>query len=772
MATHFVHTQIRRSDNLNDKVIQYLKYWHLYLIILVLSLAAVWLYLTYATPSYKITSTLQIIDDKRGEGLLKTTAFSDLNMFQETKTVDNETEVLRSRDLIYDALKKLNLQTSYYDLNDFRSKELYGSNVPFQVVINRLNQAAYLRRLQIQSLSDSTFALQDGNSSWIYRFGQDINHKDYAFKVNKGPAFTNDDQNVEIAFKDLYKMASAYSAGKLLVVPVIKESNTLDLSLIDPVPARGIDIMASIISTYNLQSEQKKNTMAVNTILFIDKRLKTMEHELSSTEGGIEAYKQRTSATDIGVGTQLNLGKTAEYAQLLTQSNVQLGIANSLDKYLSDSNNQFSVVPSSMGLTDPVLNNLINRFNDLQLERNRMLQSASLNNPLVQNLSNQIANLRVNIKENLNNIKEGLNIEHNYLKSNTAEYDSRVRSVPAVERGLLQLSREQSVKTGLYQYLLQKREETALSLSATIPSSQVIDKPSFNPVPEYPKQPLMYLYGSIFGLLLPTLIVYRKNHVNPKVRYSSNLNHIPGVRILGELNHNEVKSPIAIQKGNSSTISELFRYIRANLGTLNPDVPNKVMLVTSCMRGEGKTFFSINLGLTLSLLNKKVLILEFDLRKPDMVQKLGLSQTKGISDFLQGDIDNIKLYIQSYKNADNIYVLGCGTIPKNPAELLLNDRVELLFELLKDDFDHIIIDTSPVGTVADAFSLSPFTDLSIFLVRYNYTNLQQLDILRDIYNHKKLQNPMVVFNDAKKENRPAYAYGGYGYNIDGVARSN
>ncbi|WP_183564153.1 GumC family protein [Mucilaginibacter sp. SP1R1] len=763
MDTNFISKSATRTDNFMDKVMPYIKRWYLFLITLIVCLGTVWLYLSYATPQYKITSTLLIPDDKKGDGILKATAFSDLNMFQETKTVDNEMEILRSRDLIYRTLKSLNQEIAYFDMSGFKPTELYGDEVPFKVSIVKLGKLAYVRKLQLKNLSAGRYLLQDGKLAWIYRYGQTVNHHDYEFKVTKGPAFSSVLPVIGIQFKNLYQLAAAYSAGKLNVNPVVKESNTIILSLVDAVPERGVDILTNIINTYNVESVQKKNVMAVNTILFIDKRLKAMEEDLSSAEGGIEAYKQQNGTVDASTDAQLSVTKSAEYNQLLEASNVQLGIVKSMENYLSSSNNQFSVVPSSMGLKDPVLNSLISRFNDLQLERNRMLHSADLSNPLVQNLSDQIAALRLNIKENLNNIKNGFNIEHNYLKQNSAHYDSRIRSVPAVERGLLQRSREQSVKTTLYQYLLQKREETALSLSATIPTSQLVDKPAYDPTPEYPKDSLMYLCGGILGLLLPALFIYIQQQFNAKVKDSSSLSYIPGVRVLGELIHNEVKSPIAIQKGGNSIISELFRYIRTNLGVLNPDAPNRVMLVTSCMKGEGKTFFSINLGLTLALLNKKVLILEFDLRKPDLLQSLGISQRKGITDFLQGDTDDLFDCIQPYNSSPNLYVLGCGSLPQDPAELLMGERVDLLFDWLKDKFDYLIVDTSPVGSVADAFSLAHYADLSIYLVRYNYTSTQQLDILRDIYDNKKLKNPMVVFNDAKKENRPAYAYGGYGY---------
>ncbi|MDB5030639.1 MAG: polysaccharide biosynthesis protein [Mucilaginibacter sp.] len=763
MDTKFVLNPATRPDNYKEKIMPYVKKWYWFLIALVMCLAGVWFYLDNATPIYKVSSTLLILDDKKGDGILKSTAFSDLNMFQETKTADNEIEILRSKDLIYNALSKLNLQTSYFKKDGFKTRELYNKEAPFLVSINQLKKPAYLKELSLLNMSDSTFLLKEGSQTWVCKYGYPIQRDDYNIMVNKGAAFSTSNEPVYIRFNNLNKMAASYSAGLLKVNPVIKESSTITLSLNDAVPERGVDILTNIINTYNIENVQKKNIMAVNTIIFIDKRLKAMEQDLSVAESAMENYKQQNYAIDATAGTQINLTKSAEYGQLLETSEVQLGIANSISTYLSSTNNQFNVVPSTMGLKDPVLNTLIGRFNDLQIERNRMLHSANLSNPLVQNLSDQISGLRLNIMENLENIKKGFVIENNQLKKNSARYISRIQSVPALERGLLQRSREQIVKTNLYQYFLQKREETALSLSATIPTSQMVDKPAYNTNPEYPKQPLMYLYGSILGLILPAFMIYGGDKFSSKVKDTTSLKELNGIRILGELTHCDLKKNIAIQSGGTSTITELFRYIRTNLGFLNNHSQNKVMLVTSCMKGEGKTFFSINLGLTLALLNKRVLIMEFDLRNPDLLKKMGLSQQNGISNYLEGNTE--ELNIQPYDSAHNLYVMGCGSMPENPAELLTSKRVDQLFDILRTKFDYIIVDTSPIGMVADAFSLAKNADLSIYLVRYNYTNTEQLDILKDIHENEKLKNLMVVLNDAKSENRPGYTYGRYGYSV-------
>lgn len=764
MDSNFILKEPLPGNKFRNNIKPYLNGWYLFLISMVICFAAAWTYLNYVTPLYKITSTLQIPDDKKGDGILKATAFSDLNMFQETKTVDNEMEVLRSKDLIYSVFKKLNLETSYFDESGFKVKELYGNERPFTVTVKRIGKTGYLKKLYIQPYSQSKFLLKEETKTWIYSYNQLINHKDYSFKVEKGPALADNDTPILIQFKNLTGLAAAYSAGLLQVNPVVKESNTLTLSLVDAVPERGIDILNNIISTYNAENVVKKNVTAVNTILFIDKRLHDLEQDLSYTEGDIETFKQRNGAAEINASTQVNLTKSAEYNQLLEESNTQLGIVNSIEAYLKNSANQYDAVPSTMGLKDPALNTLVSRFNDLQLERNRMLGSANPANPLIENLSNQIASLRVNIMENLSNIKKGFSISHKLLSQNSAQYDSRIRSVPSLERGLLQRSREQGVKTNLYQYLLQKREETALSLSATIPSSQLIDKPAANPIAEFPKQQLTYLFAIIAGLFIPGIFIFLKDKFSLKIRNQSSLLNIKGVKILGELCHNnEGQSPVVISNGSNTNISELFRYIRSNIGFLNQGTQHKTMLVTSSMKGEGKTFFSINLGLTLAMLNKRVLIMEFDLRKPDLLKNINMEQTKGITDFLMGDTNSPAECIQAYNESDNLFVMGSGSKAINPAELLSDKRLDLLFNWCKTEFDYIVLDTSPVGAVADAFSLAKYAELSIYIVRYNYTNTEQLSILRDIYDNDKLNNLMVVFNDAKKENREAYAYGGYGY---------
>ena len=750
------------TKDFGETLLSFARNWYYFVASLMLSSGAVYCYLYFTPAKYKVSSTLLISDDKNGAAMSNATAFSDLNMFQTVKTVDNEIEILRSRDLIFPVLKKLNLETSYFANKGLKHVELYGKTSPLKVTAINLKKGAYASDVKVSYIDETSFLFQDSLSKQIVKYGQVITAKNYTIKINKGEGYSKNFGEIKLEFQDLYKKTENYSLFGLKIVPVVKDANTVSLSLNDAIPQRGIDILTDLIQTYNINNVNNKNTIARNTIKFIDYRLKNLVADLSGGEEDVESYKQENKVTDINVDAQMNATRSGEYGQLLEASSIQLRMLNSIESYFKKNQSQFNLAPSTMGLKDPILNSLVSKFTDLQLERNRMLKTANVENPMVLNLNDQLAALKMNILENLQSIKQGFVIERNNLRTNFSQFNNKIKSVPTIERGLLKRSREQSVKSGLYKYLLQKREETALSLSATVPTSQIVDKPAYNTMPDSPKQQLLYLCGIIFGFLFPAGLIHGKGFFNNKVQDVDAI-ALTGAKMLGELSHNLDNSSIVFQKDNRSTISELFRYIRMNLGLASNNIENKVMLVTSSMKGEGKTFFSVNLAATLGMLDKKVVILEFDLRKPDLLLKVGQKQTVGLTDYLKDATVILENIIKPTNVSENVMVIGCGTQPENPAEMMLSSRMGLLFDELKEKFDYIIIDTSPVGQVADAFSLADYADVSIYIIRYNYTNKYQLAILKDICDNNKLKNPMVVFNDLKRQKTKKYGYGGYGY---------
>ncbi|MGN0002947.1 MAG: GumC family protein [Sphingobacterium composti] len=757
----FAEKKLNRANGFAETMDRYIKNWPYFLISIFIALGLVYGFI-YITPStYKITSTLLIQDDKNGSAMSNSTAFSDLNMFQTVKTVDNEIEILRSRDLISQVLTELDFQTTYFQKSGLKNTELYGQTLPIKVEIQELKKGAYARKIEITPINDTQFRLTDSTLNLVVGYNQLIENKNYSIKVNKGPAFSKDFGTINIQFKDLYKLTETYSLLKLKIIPVVKDANTVVISLNDNVPQRGVDFLTHLIEKYNINNVNNKNIIAENTIKFIDNRLKYLTNDLVGAEQDVENFKRQYELTDINIDAQINAARSVEYNQLLGESVTQLNLVKSLESYFRDNQSPGSLAPSAMGIQDPILNGMIAKFNDIQQERNRMLRTANPENPLVINLDNQLSNLRGNILENLKSVRNRFDIERNNFQKNYAQYNRKSKSVPTIERGLLEKSREQTVMSTLYQYLLQKREETALSLSTTVPTSQIVDKPAYNTTPIAPKVPMLYLFGFFVGMFVPAGIIYARGFFNNKVRDARSI-ELTGARLLGELSHNLDNNTNVFKADRRSTISELFRYIRMNLGFM-VNQKHKVILVTSSMKGEGKTFFSINLATTLGMQNKKVVILEFDLRRPALLKKLNLPTTVGITEYLNDDQLSIDELIQPSFLSDNVSVIGCGNIPENPAEDMMNPKISILIEELKERFDYIIIDTSPVGQVADAFSLAPYTDVSIYLVRYNYTNNYQLAILKDINDENKFKNLLVVFNDAKRDKSQKYTYGGYGY---------
>lgn len=757
-------SQTTTKDDMMQMLSKYLKYWYVFVASVVLCLGIAWLYLQTKTPAYTVKSTLFIQEDKKGEGAMEGTAFSDLDMFRQVVTVDNEIAALRSRTLWEKVLNQLPLQASYFTETTFRTEELYGESLPIIAKVEKLSKGAFFLDQTIEIIDENSFKIGVLDQKRTYKFGQRIRTPEYTMTVVKGPSFSTTANPINIKFNDVRKMAEKYSSILLSVSPIAPESNTVVLSLVDIIPARSIDILNKLIETYNNENVENKNRLAVNTIKFIDNRLKYLGSDLSSTSKEVEDYKQANRVTDVSSDALQSLQAAGEYNKQLSTVDIQRGVVESMESYVNKPNGQYEMVPSTSGLSDPTLAGLTARYNELQLERQRLLQTNEPSNPIVVNINEQLAGLKSNISENLRNIKRGLNITRNNLQNNSSKFESQIRSAPSIERGLSERSREQGTKEGIYQYLLQKREETTLSLSATAPTSRIVDAPNYDSMPVSPKISFIYMVALLVGLALPAAGIFVKDMFNTKVQHVTDIEQINGAMILGELSHKENGDSLVISKSSRTTISELFRYIRTNLNYMTETSGNKVMLITSSMKGEGKTFFCINLGATLSLVDKKVVLLEFDVRKPDLLRNLKMKQTIGLTNYMNGD-STLEEIIQPSPTQPNLFVIGCGPMPENPAELLMSPRIPELIEKLKERFDYVIIDTSPVGQVADAFSLAPYADASIYVVRYNYTDKVQLNILKDIFDNNKLNNPMIVLNDAKSEGFRGYGYGGYGYGV-------
>ena len=757
---------------IKSNLVKYTRYWYVFLAGAILSLSGAYSYLRYiAVPQFSMQSTLLIKDDKSGQGLSNADAFTDLSMFKSTKSIDNEIQVLKSSGLMQRVISELGLAVGYYVDEPVRTTELYGSSLPIKMLIQRLDSNATGKQFTIDIKSSNSFELDDHEGHITSNaFGQQIQKPYGIFTIIAIPLKKFENKKIIIRIQDIKKIANHYNKS-VTIQPPSKIASVLQISLVDPVPEKAKNIINKLVSVYNNEAIEDKNLMASNTLAFLDERLKYVTSELSNVEKGVEQYKSANGLTDIGTQASNYTAQASDYNKQLSEWATQIEVLESIERYMRKEGSQYSMVPSTLGISDPTLLGLIGKFNELQQERERMLRTILPNNPLVQNLNEQLANLRVNILENLHNIKVGLEITSTNLRVNSGRFQSQIKHVPAMERKIQDIIRQQAIKQNIYVYLLQKREETALSLAATTSAARVIDSATGGNSPISPNDQETYFMALLLGLGIPFAGIYARNVLNNRVQTIYDVSAITAAPIIGEIGNNQFDT-VVVTEASRSAIAEMFRLVRANLNFVTLGKENIVLLVTSSMSGEGKTFFSINLSASLALTGKRIALIDLDLRNSKMAKDLGLPIGPGITDYLLGTDILINDIIQFPVKTPNLSVIVAGSLPPNPAELLLSPKLRHLIHELKDSFDYIIIDSPPVGQVADGFTLNSFIDFSVYLVRYNYTYKSQLYIIKNIFNNKTLNQPMLVLNDAKEVNGTNYGYGyGYGYDQKNIKKN-
>jgi capsular exopolysaccharide synthesis family protein len=502
--------------------------------------------------------------------------------------------------------------------------------------------------------------------------------------------------------------------------------------------------------------------VATNTIQFIDVRLKYLTLELSEVEKEVELYKRKHGVTDVSSEAGMYLQNSSEYQKELAKLEIELEVLNSLEKYLLKSarSNRFETVPNTLAIQDPTLLHLIEKYNELQLERERMMRNLLANNPLLSNVTEQLVSIRRKILEVIANTKKDLFITRRKQQVNAGKFSSQIQKVPLIERELLEVKRQQGIKQELYLYLLKKREEAALSLAATtVAMARVIDPATTDDLPISPKKKSVYMLAVLVGLGLPLAGLYVRNLIQNQVQQPGDVLNATSAPLLGEISRKDSNEVLVISEVSKTAIAERFRLIRTNFLYETAGKENQVLLVTSSRSGEGKTFFTINFGACLSMTGKKVVLLDFDFRNPSLMQERGRVKATGITDYLTGRETSLPDIINPFPEAPNLFAIGSGPIPLHPAELMMEPKLEQLLAALKKQFDYIIMDTAPVGQVADAFALNAYTDLMIYIIRYNYTNKAHLNLINDIHMQKKFRQSLVVLNDADKSNSYHYRYG-------------
>lgn len=746
-------------------ILSYLKYWWLFLLSIILFLSLAFAYLFFSTPLYSISSSILIKIDG-GSDFTQNTVYSELEAYETNKQVENEMEILASYSLMRDAIEELPLDYFFYTEDKYsRMEELYGANVPVIVktLLKKPDIGQYPEevRVSVKLFDDHLVLIQENGKEKAYKYGELIENWYGEIKINKSDTYQGEmPELLHIYFKNKDQVAGMYR-GRIQVNLSQRFASVFNISLVDAVPEKGEDVLNKLIEQYNLQAVKEKNITASNTIDFIDSQLDTLMKELNSIERKIEEYRRSNNISDMGTENSLMVQNSKDIETQLSEIKTQTEVLDYLEEYLKDPASSGIEVASNLSIIDETLTNLVDEFNRLQNERQRLLRTVQPNNPLVTSLEGQLENLKSNIGANIANMKNGLRIERQNLQVNLDQINSRISNVPEIERGLLELSREQSRKQTQYNYLQSKKEEANLSLATTtVSNARVIDKASSSGSPVKPNKMVIMGMALIVGFIFPLGFVYIKNTLNSKITHKSQVQDITEVPVLSEIsNYSNGGELLAISEKRRTPIAEQFRLLRTNLKFVAEGKKERVLMVTSSISGEGKTFFSLNLGASLSIAKKKVVVLEFDLRRPALLKSVNMKTKLGIADYLSNDDVSIDDIILDFKKVDGLSLIGCGNIPEDPAELTLGDKVEVLITKLKERFDYIIIDTAPVGTVTDAFNLAPYCDRTLFMIRYNFTKKENLIFMEDIDIKNKLRNTSLVMNDAKQTN----GYYGYSY---------
>lgn len=761
MSEEIKENQIKKTGiSPREMIFKYVRYLPWIVIAVSLALLGAYVKLRYSTPIYSVAGKLLVsTQSPYGGGQDK---FDDIFMMQRADKLNDEIEIIKSRSIASRVVNALGLQKQVYNKGKIRSSVVYRKDVPFNFEILALPDSLSGFSVLISLHGENEFLLNEQPQK--HYFNEVIKLNDVHFRITSNDKdrkwFSSND--FLVSWQPTENVAASLSGG-INVNRVNDFANVLLLSYLNENTRLGADIVNQYMKEYQQASLEDKREIAAKTLAFIDDQLKAVFQDLGGVEQNLKNYREKYKFINPTQQSQLFFGELSETNKTLAELEIKLKITDYLINYLSSENNRFKIIPSVLGIEEPTLLQQVTEFNSLQLERETKLRNIAPNNPLILTLEVALEKLRNDMLENLRNVRQTFTLALDAIKSKNREADRLINSIPSKEKQLLEVTRQQNILQELYQYLLQKKLETAIASASTISNIKVVEPALVSSVPVSPNRRSLYIFAIIIGVAVPTSIIFLKEYLNDKIKGKSEIQQITQTPILGEIGHAEGGHTLVVTRNNRRFLAEQFRIIRSNLQYILPNVSKPVLLVTSSFSGEGKSFVSTNLGSVLALSGKRTVILEFDIRKPKIMKGLGLHERKGITNYIVGSVD-LHDVVHPVPDVDNLYVIPCGPVPPNPAEMLLSEKIEQLFSELRKQFDAIIIDTAPVGLVSDAVTLGRYAESTIYIVRHNYTLKKQVQMIDDIYRQKKLPHLSIIVNDISTGGGYGYyGYGGYGY---------
>ncbi|PZX51284.1 capsular exopolysaccharide synthesis family protein [Algoriphagus ratkowskyi] len=743
-----------------------LKSWYLFPIFILLFCGVAYYYIKTITPEYLISSVIIIKEGERNNNVTENSIVSDLENMKSTITVENELEKLKSKSLLMDAVIKNKGFINYYNAEDFFKTKIDPFQSSIDITVDSISKSfiSPSESFEIQPISETKFLLiLDEDKQKEFEYGQKIKFSFGIISIQKKPAsddFATEMGNVLVELVNPQVAAENYSRVLEFQNPSVK-SSTLYIRLYDTSPEMGKQIMSSVIEGYNQRIINQKNETALKTINFINERLGIVKNDLEEFEKSGENFKTRNNITDISMNSKIYLENTAETRKQVAEVSGKIDILESIELTMNNQSGQFDLIPGGLADLDPSLSGLLTQYNTLQRDKQRIIRIVQPNNPQLLSLNDQIVNVKSNILANISSIKSNLLISKRNFETTLNENSYKAQSIPGIERELVEISRNTDLKQEQYQYLLRKRDEAVLTLEVTgVSSAQMVDPPIASLKPVKPNKLMIMAAALGLGLSLPLGLILVNYLVTSKVTSKRVIEKILNAQILGEIAKNDQNGVIAISPKSISPAAEQLRMIRSNLKFQSGD-NNKVILVSSSMSGEGKTFFCLNLAATLSIVDKKVVVVDLDLRRPSIFKSLNIKSKHSLFDYLNHDIKDLKEIITPSGINSNMDIIGLNKSIENASEIITSQKIIKLINSLKSSYDHIIIDTSPIGLVADAYSLSEIVDLVVYVVRMNYTRVDNLHALAEIIDENIFKQNFVVLNDSNEYSGSKFGYGYY-----------
>ena len=769
--------QSEEQVNIQELLFRYLIHWPWFVISIIICIACAWGYLRLTTPIYNISATVLIKDEKKGGGASMSSDLEKMGLegfVSSSSNVDNEIEVLRSKSLAREVVNNLGLFVTYMDEDEFPSKELYHTS-PVLVSLTHQEADKLPGRMEINMILQPTGALGVQITVGEKEYQKQFDKLPAVFPTDEGTVafFANNDTLSAVCPENITKerhitafINRPFSVLKeyvnsLSIAPTSKTTSVVVISLENTNTRRGRDYINKLLEMYNINANNDKNEVAQKTAEFIDERIGIISKELGSTEQDLENFKRSAGITDLSSEAQIALTGNAEYEKKRVENQTQINLVMDLQRYMKG--NEYEVLPSNIGLQDAASAGAIDRYNQMLAERKRLLRTSTENNPTIINLDTSIRAMRTNVQATLDATLKGLQITKEDLAREASRYSRRINDAPTQERQFVSIARQQEIKSGLYLMLLQKREENAITLAATANNAKIIDEALADDNPISPKKMLVYLAALVLGVGLPVGVIYLIGLTKFKIEGRADVEKLTSLPVVGDIPLADEKTgSIAVFENQNNLMSETFRNVRTNLQFMLENGKN-VILVTSTISGEGKSFISANLAISLSLLGKKVVIVGLDIRKPGLNKVFNIPKKEhGITQYLTNTTANLMDFVQPSDINKNLFILPGGTVPPNPTELLARGGLEKAIETLKANFDYVILDTAPVGMVTDTLLIGRVADLSVYVCRADYTHKAEFTLINELAENNKLPNLCIAINGLDLNNRKYGYYYGYG----------